>query len=321
MRTLSLVLLTALVAAGQEDGPVRQGGRQAMPEAEMIFNAPFMHFDETHGKAVAYVWFLPESQGRGLVTKLNALHAKYAKKGLVIAAVSHRDEEVVEAWVKRHRPKFAVAWEPSNISMGRYGFMQWPSAVLVSPRGEVLWMGGGDAPPASAITKALKTAVVSGPGAPLRLIVDLPKSLSKVQRAMELGQLDKALAAIAKSSESEAKKARTVIHELLDAKLERAREEEKKSDYHLASLLFTRIVEHAPKSKWGVEAKAALAGYRRDPKIKNELAGGVILEKAQARIDAKDWKGAEKLLKKLVAKKFEGTKVRERAEILLLKMK
>jgi len=322
MRSLLVLLVLVAALVAQEDRPVRKGEDSVLPDAGMIYNARFGHFDETFGKAVVYVWFLPDSGGRGLASKLNALHARYGKKGLVVAAISHRDEEIVEKWVERNRPRFAVAWEPSNLSMGRYGFMQWPSSVLVSPRGKVLWMGGGASPPTAAITKALKTAMVEGPGAPLRLVVKLPPALKGVQSAMERGLLDKALGLLKKAgAEAGVKSARERITDLLDRKLGAARREEKRGDYHRSSLIFGRLAAHAPKSKWGAEAAAALALYKKDPRIKQELAGGAILTRAQAKIDAKDWKGAEKLLKKLTTRKYEGTKVRDRAEILLLRMK
>ena len=317
MRTFSVLILLATVACAQPG--VKVGDAATLPEAERIWNVEFSHFDQTWGKVVVYVWFAPDRQTQKFVSSLNQLHDRYHRAGCVVAAVSHRDEEQLERWVKRHRPRFAVVCEPSNISMGSYPFMQWPSAVLASPRGRVLWKGGGGRVPEAKLKAALKTAVTEGPGSPLRIVVGLPKAHRKAEAALERGELAKALDLLGGDSDTE-KQARGLVTGLLQEKIAAARGAEKEGRFHTASLIFGRVTRHAPRTRWGDEAKKALARYRLDPKIRRELKGGAVLEKAEEAMEIRDWKRARKLLEKLVVTEYEGTQVRAHAEVLLRKL-
>lgn len=318
MRTLLALVLLVNVACAQSG--VKVGDVAPLPEADRIWNADFNHFDETWGRAVMYVWFTTEAQTRKFVTRLNKIHDLYHSSGLVVAAITHRDEAKIEAWVKRHRPRFTVVSEPSNISMGSYPFMQWPAAALASPRGRVMWKGGGNQAPEGKIKTALKTAVTYGPAAPLRIVVELPKAYKKAQSALERGQLKKALDLLDGDSDTE-KEARGLVTGLLKEKISDAREAEKEGRFHTASQILKRVQQHAPGTRWGDEAKKTLAGYRRDLKVRRELKGGAILEKAESAMQRSDWKTARKLLEKLVVHEYDGTRVRARAEELLRKLK
>ncbi len=318
MRAFPILVLLTTVSWAQPG--VKVGDVATLPEAERIWNGAFNHFDQTWGKAVVYVWFVPELQARKFVNKLNQVHDRYHGQGLVLAAISHREEAEIEKWVRRHRPRFTVVCEPSNLSMGSYPFMQWPSAVLVSPRGRVMWKGGGDRVPEARLKVALKTAVTYGPAAPLRIVVDLPKAHGRAQGALERGQLAKALELLAGDTDAE-QQARGLVTGLLQEKVVEARDAEKQGRFHTASRIFGRVSQHAPGTRWGEEAKKALARYRLDPKIRRELKGGAVLVKAEEAMADRDWKRAGKLLEKLIVREYEGTRVRARAEELLRKLK
>lgn len=317
MRVFPVLVFLSAVACAQPG--VKVGDPAPLPEAERIWNADFNHFDQTWGKAVVYVWFVPELQTRKFVTKLNQVHDRYHKQGCVVAAISHRDEDQMERWVKRYRPRFTVVCEPSNISMGSYPFMQWPSAVLASPRGRVMWKGSGDRVPEAKLRVALKTAITQGPAAPLRIVVDLPKAHARAQTALERGQLAKALDLLDGDTDTE-KQARGLVTGLLQEKVVAARDAEKQGRFHTASRIFSRVNQHAPGTRWGEEAKKTLARYRLDLNIRRELKGGAVLVKAEEAMDERDWKKAKKLLEKLLVKEYEGTRVRARAEEMLRKL-
>ncbi len=318
MRWIPVLLL--LIPCSPAQSVVNVGDAVPMPEAEQLWNAPFRRLDDSWGKAVLFVWFLTEEQGARFVGRLNELHDRHHEQGLVVVAVTHRPLEQVESWIKRHRPRFAVAHEPSNLSMGACGFMQWPSALLSSPRHRVLWRGGGASAPAAAIKAALKTAEEEGPDAALRIVAALPPRLGRVQSAMEQGKLGKALAALPEKGGAE-QQTRRLITDLLQSKTDAAAAAEKEGRYYQAEMLLKRLVQHAPRTSWGDGAAESLRRYGRDPKIRAQVAGGKILAEAERWMAEKKYAHAERSLKKLLTRRYEGTAVRSRAKALLERLK
>ena len=69
MRAFPILVLLTTVSRAQPG--VKVGDVATLPEAERIWNGAFNHFDQTWGKAVVYVWFVPELQARKFVNKLN----------------------------------------------------------------------------------------------------------------------------------------------------------------------------------------------------------------------------------------------------------
>lgn len=329
---LSVSLLFALGAAcpAQEGTEVVEIG-DPMPrvEADRLWNASFGGIDNLRGKLVLYYWFLPEDGGsRKLKTAMNVLYLRHRRQGFEVVGISHRDEEKLASWVRRYRPKFAVAWEPSNLSMGSLYFQAWPSAALVSPRGRVVLKGTPTQVTDAIVRKHLRGATGIGPDAPLRLALDLPASLEKVSRLLEDGKLDRALDEVEKERAAAPSPDETAaldqvvqaVEKLLDSTLRGARWAAEDRRYYQAELLYERILKHGPGTPAAARAEAALRAFKKDTAILRELRGGKKLYAAQLAMERDDDKRAARLLKPLTSRQWEGTAVQARAKALLEKL-
>jgi thiol-disulfide isomerase/thioredoxin len=89
--------------------------------------------------------------------KLNAWHAAYAPKGLVIVGVSPETQEVVTPFLKRVVLQYAVAVEGKKSIQKAFGIKGLPYAFFVNKAGKIVWRG----PPAD-ITDALIESLLAG---------------------------------------------------------------------------------------------------------------------------------------------------------------
>jgi len=305
---------------------VKVGDPAPRVEAESLFNCPYGDLGALQGKLVLYFWFLPESRGSSKVARaMNTLLDRYRREGLEIVGISHRDREVIERWVRRRRPRFIVAFEPSNMSMGSYPFTSWPSAALVSPRGRVLKKGSPTSISEGLIKQNLRGARGRGPDAPLRFSPVLPPVLKKISTLVEDGRLARALEGLEEwlkpgvtGGDREAAEAvRGEIRALLTMKLEDVRREIRAGRFFEARLICLRIQRHAPETRWAAEAGDVLKGFQRDPAILREIRGGKDLHRAETLLLAGKRKKALRILKRIAGGQWQGTRVRERARALL----
>jgi peroxiredoxin len=320
------ILTGILLLSGAAAAQVKVGDPAATVEADALFNCPYGGLDALKGKLVLYFWFIPESSAsRKLSRDMSSLLARHRSQGFEIVGISHRDVEQIENWVKRRKPRFIVAWEPSNISMGTYLFQQWPISALVDPRGKVVYKGPPSRVSDALIKKHLRGARGRGPNSPMRLTLDLPRSLWKVTLAVEKGKLAKALKlleAVLKNTKDgaireAAKGARRDVKRLIDNRLEEAAEALRGKRFYQAQLAYERVLTHASGTKQAATAKKALAGFRKDAQVLREIRGGKILRKAERALDGGQTRRAEKLLKSLDTSQWDGTDIRKRAKQLL----
>jgi len=324
-----MTTLSALLAAAALGAQVNVGDRAPKPEPFRIFHDRISHVDDLAGKAVLYVWVLADDPGAvALLRELNRVHDRFRKRGLVVLAVSHRDEALVQRLVMQARPRFPVAWEPSNLSMGAYPFTFWPASALADARGRVVWKGAAGQVSDADIARAVRGAHIEGPDAPLQLAPDLPPALSAAMNALQDGKLDRGLDLLEKGVKTgdeevrrAAEEARRQVIELLDWKLRAASRAEEEREYYQAELILERVRRHAPGTSWDAKAVETLTRFRKDEAIRKELRGGRALFEARDAIAEKDGKKAEKLLRPLTRRAFEGTAVQEKAAKLLEAMK
>ncbi len=73
--------------------------------------------------------------------KLNAWHASYAAKGLVIVGVSPETAEVVTPFLTRVPLQYAVAVEGKKSIQKAFGIKGLPYAFFVNKAGKIVWRG------------------------------------------------------------------------------------------------------------------------------------------------------------------------------------
>ncbi len=72
---------------------------------------------------------------------LNELEAEFGSRGLSVVGVTGETKEKTEPWIEKHKVGFAYAYDPDKALFRGLRLRAYPSAVLVSPRGEVVWKG------------------------------------------------------------------------------------------------------------------------------------------------------------------------------------
>jgi tetratricopeptide (TPR) repeat protein len=198
-----------------------------------------------------------------------------------------------------------------------------PHAWLVSPTAEIVWEGHPSGLTQGIIEQHLK-GVRPGP------TVELPSELRGAKRYFDAGKYAtgvKELEKYLKSPKDEevAKSAREAIEKVnayVKGKIESAAVYAKEGYYSEAMEILQETEKIFKGLEGADEAKAKVAEWKKDAKIKLELEAGAYLQKARELIDEKQYRSAAPLLARITnAKKYEGTKVRELAEKELEKIK
>ena len=330
MNRYAFAWVLTFTLAFEAGAQVKIGDLAPLVEADALLNSPYGGIDALQGKLVLYVWFLPESStSRKLARSLSPLLRKYRQEGLEVVAISHRELDQLENWVRRRKPAFIVAWEPSNISMGSYPFQQWPSSALVNARGRVVHKGTPGQVSEALIKKHLKGARGRGPDAPLRMALDLPPRLLRVSDALEEGRIGRAvtvLEATLARDPPQALRAAAVgaldrVKALLNGKLTEAADAVAARRYYEAQLFYERLRKHAPGTPQAEKAGRALSPFKKDAAIMREIRGGKLLHRAWRNLDLGKRKRALKQLATLTGSQWAGSAVRKRAEELLARLR
>jgi hypothetical protein len=183
----------------------------------------------------------------------------------------------------------------------------------VSPKGEVVWEGHPAELKETLIEEHLKDARLTPTFALPKELRSIEKDLNAAKYAAGLKALEEHLKK-PKSSETEAA-AKTAVEQVNAfgaAQLKQTDELAKDRDYGAAAEILRSLEKSFKGVETGDKAAKQLADWKKDDKIKLELDGAAFVEKADAQIQAKQFKNAAGFLLQVTKpKKFEGTKVRE----------
>lgn len=191
-----------------------------------------------------------------------------------------------------------------------------PHGWLVSPRGEIVWEGHPTSLSAGVIEEHLKSVSLTP-------TFSLPKDLAAVERQLNTGSLGAGLKALEthlkKPKSPETGAAATGAIEKIKAfgaeQLKRAEHFAKEGDYGDGA----EVLQSLEKSFKGTEvadtAKEKLAEWKKDKAIKLELDGAAQIQKADALIQAKQYRNAAVLLAQVAkGKKYDGTRIQAAAQ-------
>lgn len=239
-------------------------------------------------------------------------------------AVSDEDEEKVSTYIE----KMGVAVRTSAGFKGNeaWGVRAYPSAVLINPKGEIVWTGDPRDTINSQIKSALKGAKPAGGG---YLGFDAGRELSpklkSAAKAAAEGKLGKAHGAALKLANDEKADAATredaevfageilAYAELLQVQAERFIEDR-------SMIKGVEVLEAVAAAMKGTEfatgVEGRLAEIGKDPELQKELAAAQAFAKAMA---AAEKRGMKKSASKFeaVVKKYPGTKAAKRATMKL----
>lgn len=121
-----------------------------------------------------------------MVDSLSDKFEKEGKKGLVLIGVTDENVATVDAWYKKAQPRYPIAILEDGEFEKSLGVKFFPTGAVLDPEGKIVFAGS-----ARETSSPLKDAMSDGLKSPL-----FPKGLSKVQKAMADGDLEKAWAAV-----------------------------------------------------------------------------------------------------------------------------
>jgi tetratricopeptide (TPR) repeat protein len=189
-----------------------------------------------------------------------------------------------------------------------------PHAWLIGPDGNVVWKGHPSGLAHGTIEEHLKNVRLKP------AFDDLPKGLSKAAKSLNAGKYAQGLKELEKSADdpddgAAAKAAIARVEAYGADRLARADALAEAGAYREAMALCEEVEDGFKGHAVGDQAKDKLDAWKKDKTVKAELEGQEVLDKAEAFERAGRKPEAAKLLKSIVdGKKFEGTKVRAKAE-------
>jgi hypothetical protein len=228
---------------------------------------------------------------------------------LSIIGVSDEPEAKVAPFIDQKGIKYAIALGGAS----GYTTSGIPHAWLVSPKGEILWEGHPGNLKDTEIEENLK-------GVSLTPTFTLPKELKSAEKQINSGNFAEGIKSLEthlkkpKNAETEAaaKEAVEKVKAYGAEQLKMAEEYAKERDYGDAAEILKVLEKSFKGTETGVKAKETLAAWKKDKAAKLELDGYAVVQKAEAAIQAKQYKAAAGLLLQVSKpKKYEGTKIQE----------
>lgn len=133
---------------------------------------------------------------------MNKLNETYKKKGLSIVGVTSEPRAKTDPWIAKHKVSYAYAFDKGGKLSRELKVGGIPHAVLVDPRGKVVWKGHPSSLKDSDIEENIKGASTNPPGID-GLTKDWPDSASAAKNLLKKGKIGKALATAQKLAEKD----------------------------------------------------------------------------------------------------------------------
>jgi len=219
----------------------------------------------------------------------NELNKKFSKRGLVVVGVTNEPEKLVEKYVADNKVEYPIFIEKSYKSANALKIAGYPHAVLVDPKGTVVWAGHPAELNDSIVEKALTGAHpprVSLPAAlkplePLMAKKDFGKAYEQA-KAMLGGNLDE-------TSKTAAQEIADGIAEDAKALAATADQANESKHYYEAQDALDRLVKQYAGVPGADGAAAKLQALQADASAKASIAAGAQLAKAADLEQSKDY--------------------------------
>ena len=192
---------------------------------------------------------------------LNSLQKKFGKRGLTVVGVTDGDEKGTVPWIEKMGVRYPWGYETSHFAF-RSTIWVYPHALLISPRGTVIWSG-----PAGDVTDELIRKNLDG--AIDRPLWTWPKAFEPVKKAIAVGDWKRALTlsgGLAEDDESARPLAATVRH-LLALRVEGIEETYQAGDAFVSWQSAHALKDHVAGSEFGPR----IAGLIREMNAKPEF--------------------------------------------------
>jgi len=245
------------------------------------------------------------------VGHLDELYAKYKDKGLVVLAVTNEGRSLVDRFVADTSATHPIIIEEGD-SASDYGIGGFPSSFLIGADGKIAWTGHPGGIKESDIERLLQD---------VRLVPELPRKLSSVQKSLEKGDfagarksLDGLLAGTSLSDEDRRAAEETVkwIDERAAGMLSSAEADGRRGDWYSAAETLRRIEDSFKGMEPADRAKETLDGILKDKEKKREVDAGDVYEKTREKSRKMKPEQAAQMMRAIV-KKYAGTKAAEKA--------
>lgn len=225
--------------------------------------------------------------------------------------MTDEDEGKVEDYIEEHGIRYPIVIEESRRSRQQIGVSGIPNAVLVDPKGTIVWRGHPASFQEDALQEALRGARVPG--------VELPREIRSVQRKLDREQYGRAWTDLKRDLDGGRLEgeAETVARELV-TRIEKeaadlyatATKALAEKDYYLAMMSLERLADayegvHEPEA---VDEK--LSELRSDSEVRKAVKAGEKLVQAQEYDRAKEYEKAYRSYQS-IAKSYDGTRAGE----------
>jgi thiol-disulfide isomerase/thioredoxin len=182
--------------------------------------APIVSLADVRGSAVLLeFWATWCGPCRAQIPHLNALHAQYADRGLVVLGSNLGEKQAaVDAFIKANNMAYAIGFD-DGAAKKAYGVVGIPHAVLIDPDGVLVWAGHPGKLAAADVERALAGARPFG--------LRLTDQLEPVQMLLDQEQKSRALALLLVLQKGNKLDARA--NELAAATIDRLQREAKRS--------------------------------------------------------------------------------------------
>jgi len=242
----------------------------------------------------------------------NELQTRFAKRGLVIVGVTDEPEKLVEKYVADNKVTYPIVIEQGFKSSRELGIGGFPSAVLVDPKGIVVWSGHPGALGEAEIEKALAGAKPPGVSLPAAL-----KPLEKLLEKHEFGRAREAAKAVlaAKPDDETLQAAQAIVAEIeADAKAlaDGAAADITAKDYFDANSKLERLRKEFPGVPGAETADAKWRELQADGEIRKAIKAGEQFHKGQELEQAQDYDKAYAMYR-AVTRTAPGSRAAEKA--------
>ena len=236
---------------------------------------------------------------------------EYGDKGLTIIGVTSEGAGLTDKWVEQKGARYGYAYDKSSKLMRQLGVSGYPSAVLVDPSGNIAWKGH----PGS-----LRGADIEGTlsGALPKPLWEWPRSATGVRKAVQKGQLAKALKEARKLKEPE--EMVSIVTAMIDGQIAALNEAKERGDFLKAYGLSSSLKKSLKGLPEEDTVKAVYEEIKDDKGAQEVIKAQKGLQKlVKQSMELKKKRAAEKLIGKCrkVMEQHPGTYVAEEADALL----
>ena len=315
---LFLGLLLGLPARAAE-AAVARGHRAPEIDGRAIDSHASVLLASLRGRCVLLEFFGTECPHcHRLAARMNAIHARYAERGLSVLAVSPDASDAITRYGREYHVRHALARVPMDTLL-TYDVTAYPLGVLIAPDGRILWTGK---------LERLTDQVLDAYLARVRILPEAPRAFAHLEAALRTGAygaVERELDRLRTCRRLDRGDCNFVLSTLAwidwqrKGAWEHAADDEQRARYAMAYQTYRELEATYADTETAVRAQAAAARLLEDAGRAREIHAQAALERARR---AGRWQTAAQQLALLrpVAREHAGTRAASEALQLIRRL-